>query len=114
LPSSSAPAAEPVAGSTDIGPGVRVLVLGHGREGASAARFLTAAGAAVTVTDRKFAAPVAPEGESGIVLAPEDTGLTAGLNIGSSPAFVFAGLPGSRPLLARSSSHRAQGHASRK
>src|SRR5581483_3886187 len=42
------------------------------------------------------------------------TGLGAGLNTGSVPGLGLTGSPGWRPCWARSSSQRAQGHASRK
>src|SRR5437667_11798528 len=43
-----------------------------------------------------------------------ETGFAVGLNMGNSPDFGCGGAPGSRPVLLRSSSHRAQGQASRR
>jgi hypothetical protein len=43
-----------------------------------------------------------------------ESGFAAALNIGSSPGFDFGASPGNRPDFPRSSSHNAQGQASRK
>ena len=43
-----------------------------------------------------------------------DMGLALGLKMSNAPGATVAGSPGLRPVLPRSSSHMAQGHASRR
>lgn len=43
-----------------------------------------------------------------------ERGLAVGLKMSRAPAAAFAGSPGRRPALPRSSSHMAQGQASRR
>jgi hypothetical protein len=43
-----------------------------------------------------------------------ESGLAAGLNIGKAPGAALGGSPGERPVFDRSSSHNAQGQASRR
>jgi UDP-N-acetylmuramoylalanine--D-glutamate ligase len=95
---SSSALASPIASldGTGIKPETRVLVLGHGREGSSAARFLASAGVTVTVADCSVHAKHALIDDADIQLAPEDPAL---LDVADS-VLVSPGIPDSNVLLA--------------
>lgn len=77
--------------------GARVLVLGYGREGASAARYLAGEGARVTVADRMINAPrdEPADGPGLIALRPEDVTLLEWSDL----VLVSPGIADNNPLL---------------
>ena len=82
----------PLAGG-HVEPGLRVLVLGYGREGSSAAHWLADKGASITVADSNLHETSRLSDQ--VVLAPEDLSLLDSADV----LVVSPGIPATNPLL---------------